>query len=142
MLHDTYADADLRRILTGVTTIAMVGASANPERPSYGVLGFLLRKGFTVHPVNPGQAGKEIHGRLVYATLADVPGPIDMVDVFRASAQVAGVVGEVLALVPLPKVIWMQLGVRDDAAAARAEAAGIEVVMNRCPHIEWRRLGL
>jgi predicted CoA-binding protein len=142
MAHASYADADLRRILTTVNAIAMVGASANPARPSYGVLGFLLAKGFRVHPVNPGHAGKDIQGRRVYATLAEVPEAIDMVDVFRASSQVAGVVNEVLALAPLPRVIWMQLGVRDDEAAARAEAAGIEVVMDRCPKIEWGRLGL
>lgn len=142
MAHDHYTDADLRRILSTVKTIAMVGASANPARPSYGVLGFLLAKGFVVHPVNPGHAGKDIQGRRVYASLADMPEAIDMIDIFRASSQVAGVVDEALALAPLPRVIWMQLGVRDDDAAARAEAAGIEVVMDRCPKIEWGRLGL
>ena len=91
-------------------------------------------------PVNPGQAGKEILGRMIYARLADVPEPIDMVDIFRGSGGGAGVVDEVLALDPLPKVIWMQLGVRNDEAAARAEAAGIKVVMNRCPKIEYGRL--
>ena len=137
-----YPDSLIKSILRSVRTIAMVGASANPARPSYGVLGFLLSKGFRVHPVNPGQAGKEIQGQRVYASLAEVPEPVDMVDVFRAAAQVPGVVDAALALDPLPKVIWMQLGVRDDDAAARAEAAGIEVVMNRCPKIEWARLRL
>ncbi|MCB1513123.1 MAG: CoA-binding protein, partial [Hyphomicrobiaceae bacterium] len=97
-------------------------------------------KGYEVHPVNPGQAGKEILGRRVYASLAEVPAAIDMVDIFRPSAAVPGVVDEALALDPLPKVIWMQLTVRHDEAAAKAEAAGIKVVMNRCPKIEYARL--
>jgi predicted CoA-binding protein len=93
-----------------------------------------------VIPINPGQAGKEILGRLTYARLADVPEPVDMVDIFRAATAVPGIVDEVLRLDPLPKVIWMQLGVRHDEAAARAEAAGIKVVMNRCPKIEYGKL--
>ena len=142
MTHDSYADAYLRDILTSVRRIAVVGASPNPARPSYGVLAFLAQRGYDVVAVNPGHAGKEIAGRPVYARLADVPGAVDMVDVFRASDYVPGVVDEALALAPLPQVIWMQLGVRDDAAAARAEAAGIRVVMNRCPKIEIPRLSL
>jgi predicted CoA-binding protein len=118
----------------------MVGASANDVRPSYFVLKYLLAKGFSVFPVNPGQAGKEILGRMTYASLADIPEPIDMVDIFRAATAVPGIVDEVLRLDPLPKVIWMQLGVRHDEAAARAEAAGIKVVMNRCPKIEYGKL--
>jgi len=138
--HDAYDNAYIGGILNSVKTIAMVGASANDVRPSYFVLKYLLGKGFSVFPVNPGQAGKEILGRMTYARLADVPDTIDMVDVFRGSAAVPGVVDEVLQLDPLPKVIWMQLGVRHDEAAARAEAAGIKVVMNRCPKIEYGKL--
>ncbi|BCH17259.1 MULTISPECIES: CoA-binding protein [unclassified Mesorhizobium] len=140
MNHDAYDNAYIAGILNAVKTIAMVGASANDVRPSYFVLKYLLGKGFSVFPINPGQAGKEILGRMTYARLADVPEPIDMVDVFRGSAAVPGVVDEVLRLDPLPKVIWMQLGVRHDEAAARAEAAGIKVVMNRCPKIEYGKL--
>ncbi|RWB27572.1 CoA-binding protein [Mesorhizobium sp.] len=140
MNHDAYDNAYITGILNSVKTIAMVGASANDVRPSYFVLKYLLGKGFSVFPINPGQAGKEILGRITYARLADVPEPIDMVDVFRGSTAVPGVVDEVLRLDPLPKVIWMQLGVRHDEAAARAEAAGIKVVMNRCPKIEYGKL--
>lgn len=140
MNHDAYDNAYIAGILNSVKTIAMVGASANDVRPSYFVLKYLLGKGFSVFPINPGQAGKEILSRMTYARLADVPEPIDMVDVFRGSAAVPGVVDEVLRLDPLPKVIWMQLGVRHDEAAARAEAAGIKVVMNRCPKIEYGKL--
>jgi predicted CoA-binding protein len=109
-------------------------------RPSFFVLKYLLSKGFDVFPINPGHAGREILGRMVYAKLADVAAPIDMVDIFRASAAVPGIVDEALELDPLPKVIWMQLTVRNDEAAAKAEAAGIKVVMNRCPKIEYGRL--
>lgn len=140
MDHDRYPDAYVRGILDAVRTIAIVGASANEVRPSFFVLKYLVQKGFTVYAVNPGLAGKEIAGRPVYGRLADVPGPVDMVDVFRNSEAAAGVVDEALALSPLPKVIWMQLGVRNDAAAAKAEAAGVKVVMNRCPKIEYGRL--
>ena len=138
--HDHYSADDLRDILGSVRTIALLGASPKPDRPSFGVMRFLLSKGYKVYPVNPGQAGKEILGQTVYATMADIPGPIDMVDVFRASAHVGALVDEVLALEKLPKVLWMQLGVLDDAAAAKAEAAGIRVVMNRCPAMEYPRL--
>ena len=140
MNHDAYDNTYIGGILNSVKTIAMVGASANDVRPSFFVLKYLLAKGFSVFPINPGQAGKEILGRTVYASLADLPGPVDMVDIFRASAAVPGIVDEVLKLDPLPKVIWMQLGVRDDEAAARAEAAGMKVVMNRCPKIEYGKL--
>jgi predicted CoA-binding protein len=118
----------------------MVGASANDVRPSFFVLKYLIAKGFTVYPVNPGHAGKEILGQHVYARLSDIPHPIDMVDVFRAPDAVPAIVDEALRLDPLPKVIWMQLGVRNDEAAARAEAAGLQVVMNRCPKIEYGKL--
>ena len=140
MNHDSYDDAYISGILNAVKTIAIVGASANDVRPSWFVTKYLLDKGFSVIPVNPGQAGKEILGQRVYARLADIPQPIDMVDVFRASSAVPAVLDEVLALDPLPKVLWMQLGVRNEEAAARAEAAGMKVVMNRCPKIEYGRL--
>ena len=140
MNHDAYDNAYIAGILNSVKTIAMVGASANDVRPSYFVMKYLIGKGFTVFPVNPGQAGKEILGQKVYARLSDIPGPIDMVDMFRASSAVPGIVEEALKLEPLPKVIWMQLSVRNDEAAARAEAAGVKVVMNRCPKIEYGRL--
>ncbi|TPM03280.1 CoA-binding protein [Mesorhizobium sp. B2-3-11] len=140
MNHDSYDNTYIGGILNAVKTVAMVGASANDVRPSYFVLKYLLAKGFSVFPINPGQAGKEILGRMTYARLADIPEPIDMVDVFRNAAAVPAIVDEVLALDPLPKVIWMQLGVRHDEAAARAEAAGIKVVMNRCPKIEYGKL--
>ena len=140
MNHDTYDNNYIAGILNSVKTIAMVGASPNDVRPSYFVLKYLLAKGFSVFPINPGHAGKEILGRMTYAKLADIPEPIDMVDIFRASAAVPPVVDQALALDPLPKVIWMQLTVRSDEAAARAEAAGVKVVMNRCPKIEYGRL--
>lgn len=140
MNHDSYADYYLADILRDMRVIALVGASPNPERPSNRVMAFLLRKGYRVIPVNPGQAGKEIHGQLVHARLADISEPIDMVDVFRAASALPALVDEVLALNPLPKVIWGQLSVRDDRAAERAEAAGIKVVMERCPAIEYPRL--
>ncbi|WP_421913436.1 CoA-binding protein [Mesorhizobium sp.] len=140
MNHDAYDNAYIGGILNSVKTVAMIGASANDVRPSYFVLKYLLAKGFSVFPINPGHAGKEILGRMTYASLADVPEPIDMVDVFRNASAVPGIVEEVMKLDPLPKVIWMQLGVRHDEAAARAEAAGIKVVMNRCPKIEYGKL--
>ncbi len=140
MDHDSYSDADIRAILDEVKTVAMVGASANPTRPSYLVLKYLLAKGYDVHPVNPGQAGKDILGTRFVASLEDVPVAIDMVDIFRNSEAAGATVDEALALSPAPKVIWMQLGVRHDEAAARAEAAGLRVVMNRCPKIEYGRL--
>ncbi|QDZ00880.1 CoA-binding protein [Nitratireductor mangrovi] len=140
MNHDAYDNTYISGILNSVKTVAIVGASANDVRPSFFVTKYLIDKGYTVFPVNPGQAGKEILGRPVFATLADVPEPVDMVDIFRPSAAVPAIVDEALALDPLPKVIWMQLTVRDDEAAARAEAAGIKVVMDRCPKIEYARL--
>ncbi|WJH39623.1 CoA-binding protein [Aliirhizobium terrae] len=140
MNHDRYDDDYLASTLRTTRTIALLGASPKPERPSYGVMRFLLARGYTVYPVNPGQAGKEILGQRTYATLADVPQPVDMVDVFRAPEFLDGVVDEALALEIRPKVIWSQLGVRDDHAAEKAEAGGIAMVMNRCPAIEYPRL--
>ncbi|MGO4870234.1 MAG: CoA-binding protein [Roseiarcus sp.] len=140
MNHDSYPDDYIRGILTNVKRIAMVGASANTARPSFFVLKYLSERGFTMLPINPGLAGGAILGLEVYASLAEAPGPIDMVDIFRNSDAAGAVVDEALALDPLPRVIWMQLGVRNDAAAARAEAKGVKVVMNRCPKIEYGRL--
>jgi predicted CoA-binding protein len=140
MNHDSYPNDYISGILHTVKTIAMVGASANDIRPSFFVLKYLIDKGFTVYPVNPGQAGKEILGQHVSARLSDIPHPIDMVDIFRASDAVPAIVDEALRLDPLPKVIWMQLGVRNEEAAAKAEAAGLKVVMNRCPKIEYGKL--
>jgi len=137
---DGLSDETIREILTSVRTIAVVGASPNPARPSNGVLGFLVAKGYQTWPVNPGHVGALIRGRPVSARLAHVPARIDMVDVFRNSAAAAGAVDEALTLDPLPRVIWMQLGVINEEAAERARAKGAIVVMNRCPAIETRRL--
>jgi predicted CoA-binding protein len=138
--HDSYDDERVRAILSETKTIAMVGASANAIRPSYFVLKYLIEKGYTLFPVNPGLAGKDILGAKVYASLADIPDPIDMVDIFRNAEAAGGVVDEAIALDRRPKTIWMQLSVRNDEAAARAEAAGMQVIMNRCPKIEDGRL--
>ncbi len=133
-------DARIAAILRRVRTVAVVGASSKPERPSYGVMRFLQAHGLTVTPVNPALAGQRLLGQTVAARLEDLAAPPDMVDVFRASDQVGPVVDSAIALGV--GVVWMQLGVVDEAAAARARAAGIEVVMDRCPAIEWARLGL
>jgi predicted CoA-binding protein/catechol 2,3-dioxygenase-like lactoylglutathione lyase family enzyme len=140
MRHDSYPEAYISGILNSVRNIAMVGASPNDVRPSFFVLKYLLAKGFEVFPVNPGHAGKEILGRKVRASLADIEQPIDMVDIFRSSDAVPAIVDEALAMKPRPKVIWMQLGISNDESAAKAEAAGLKVVMNRCPKIEYGRL--
>ena len=140
MNHDSYDPNLVRDVLKNTKRIAMIGASPNPSRPSNGVLRFLLSKGYDVVPINPGHAGKEIHGQTVVASLADIEGPIDMVDVFRAADQLPAVVAEVLALPNRPKVIWGQLTVRNDEAAKKAEDAGITVIMDRCPAIEYPRL--
>lgn len=142
MKHDHYADEYLARILKNTKTIGLIGASAKPERPSYGVMGFLLRHGYQVFPVNPGLAGQSIYGQLVYGNLSDVPQPIDMVDIFRNSSALPSLFEEIIALPIRPKYIWTQLGVIDLSAAAQAEQVGIEVVMNRCPAIEIPRLSL
>ncbi|MBV9565740.1 MAG: CoA-binding protein [Bradyrhizobium sp.] len=140
MNHDTYSDDYIRSILNGVKSIAMVGASPVEVRPSYFAFKYLVQRGYDMIPVNPGHVGKSLLGRPFVASLADIGHPIDMVDIFRSSAHIMPVVGAALQLDPLPKVIWMQLGARDDDAAAKAEAAGIRVVMNRCPKIEYGRL--
>jgi predicted CoA-binding protein len=138
MNHDSYSDEYLRAILRRTRTIAMVGASPHWNRPSYFVLKYLQAKGFRVIPVNPKAAGEEILGEICYASLADVPVPIDMVDIFRASSAAPSIVEEAIRLGA--KTVWMQIGVRHDEAAARAEAAGLSVVMNHCPKIEFSRL--
>jgi len=140
MNHDSYPDPYIRGILNTVKSIAMVGISPKDNRPSYFAFKYLLERGYNMIPVNPGQAGKEILGRKVYARLADIPEPVDMVDVFRAAQYAPQIVAEALTLKPRPQVIWMQLGVRNDEAAAAAETVGLKVVMNRCPKIEYGRL--
>jgi uncharacterized protein len=140
MNHDDYPDAYLRDILTEVRTIAIVGASPRPGRPSHGVTRFLQRHGYRTIPVNPFAVGDEILGERVYATLADIGEAIDMVDIFRRSEAAGAVVDEAIAIGA--KVVWMQLDVRDDAAALRAETKGLTVVMDRCPAIEIPRLGI
>jgi predicted CoA-binding protein len=140
MNHDSYAPDYIRGILQSVKTIALVGASANEVRPSYFVMKYLLDKGYDVIPVNPGLAGQTLLGQMVYATLKDIPRPIDMVDIFRNSEAAGPITDEALSLTPRPRVIWMQLSVRNDEAAARAERAGVQVVMNRCPKMEYGKL--
>jgi len=140
MNHDSYDDNYIRAILNGVKSIAMVGASPVDVRPSYFAFKYLVQRGYDMIPVNPGHVGKSLLGRPFVASLSDIGRTIDMVDIFRNSSHIMPVVEEALKLPSPPKVIWMQLGARDDAAAAKAEAAGIRVVMNRCPKIEWGRL--
>lgn len=140
MNHDEYTTDYIRDILRGVKTIALVGASSNPVRPSYLVMQYLLGKGYEVIPVNPGLAGQMLHGQLVHRSLKDIPKPIDMVDIFRNSDAAGPIVDEALTLAQKPSVIWMQLTVRNDGAAARAEAAGLKVVMNRCPKMEYGKI--
>jgi uncharacterized protein len=140
MDHDNYDDGYIRGILNTVKTIAMVGVSANTNRPSYFAFKYLLERGYRMIPVNPVIAGQELLGRKVYAKLAEVPEPIDMIDIFRAPRYAVEIVEEALALTPRPQVIWMQLGIRNDEAAKLAEANGLKVVMNRCPKIEYGRL--
>ncbi len=133
-------DADIKSLLETTRTIALVGASPKPERDSNRVMRFLIDQGYRVIPVNPGLAGLEIHGQPVVATLADIEGPLDLVDIFRNSDAAAQVVDEAIAVGA--KAVWMQLGVINADAAARAEAAGLGVVMDRCPKIEIPRLGV
>ena len=140
MNHDQYPDSYIRGILNTVKTVAMVGISPKDNRPSYFAFKYLLDRGYRMIPVNPGQAGKNILGQKVYATLSDIPEPVDMVDIFRGAEHVLPIVQEALTLKPNPQVIWMQLSVRNDEAAALAEQAGLKVVMDRCPKIEYGRL--
>ncbi len=145
MNHDSYPDSLIRDILKSVKTIALVGASNNEARPSWIVTKYLIDRGYDVIPVNPGLAGQMLFGRLVYGALKDIPKPVDMVEIFRNSEAAGPITDEALALDPLaldplPKVIWMQLSVFNAEAAARAEARGLTVIMNRCPKIEYGRL--
>jgi predicted CoA-binding protein len=140
MDHGFYSDDYIRGILNTVKTIAVVGVSPKTVRPSYFAFKYLLERGYRMIPVNPGQAGKDILGQKVYATLSDIPEPVDMIDIFRASKYALPIVQEALTLKPRPRVIWMQLTVRNDQAAKLAEDAGLKVVMNRCPKIEYGRL--
>ncbi len=140
MNHDTYPADYIRGILQSVKVIAMVGASSNEVRPSNLVMKYLLGKGYDVIPVNPGLAGQTLLGQMAYASLKDIPKPIDMVDIFRNSEAAGKIVDEALTLIPKPSVIWMQLTVRNDEAAMRAEAQGVKVVMNRCPKMEYGKL--
>jgi len=140
MNHDDYPDSYIRGILNTVKTIAMVGFSPKEVRPSYFVFKYLLERGYHVTPVNPGQAGRQVLGQTIYASLSDIPHPIDMVDIFRSADQALPIVREALMLKPRPQVIWMQLTIRNDEAARLAEEAGLKVVMNRCPKIEYGRL--
>jgi hypothetical protein len=140
MNHDAYPDSYIRSILTGVKTIAMVGASPVNVRPSYFAFKYLAERGYDMIPINPGQVGKTLVGKPFVGSLREIDRPVDMIDIFRSSQYAMAIVDEALSLATLPKIIWMQLGVRDDAAAAKAEAAGIKVVMNRCPKIEYGRL--
>jgi hypothetical protein len=140
MNHDSYPDSYIRGILNTVKTIAMVGASEKENRPSYFAFKYLLERGYTMIPVNPGHDGHTMLGQRIYARLSDIPVPVDMVDIFRASQYALPIVQEALTLKPRPQVIWMQLTIRNDEAAALAEANGLKVVMNRCPKIEYGRL--
>lgn len=138
MDHQRYEDAYLRGILRASRTIAMVGASANWNRPSYFAMKYLLDRGYDIIPVNPAAAGQEILGQKVYGSLAELPRKVDMVDIFRNSEAAGPITDE--AIRHGAKVVWMQLGVVNEAAATRAEDAGLKVVMNRCPKIEHSRL--
>jgi uncharacterized protein len=140
MNHDAYPDSYIRGILNTVKTIAMVGASEKENRPSYFAFKYLLEHGYHMIPVNPAHAGETMLGQKIYTRLSDIPEPIYMVDIFRASQYALPIVQEALSLKPRPQVIWMQLGIRNDEAAALAEANGMKVVMNRCPKIEYGRL--
>jgi predicted CoA-binding protein len=138
--HEYYPDDWIRAILKRTRTIAVLGASARPDRPSHGVTRFLIDAGYEVFPVNPGLAGSELLGRPIVARLADISVPVDMIDIFRNRREMPQIAGEILALDPLPRTVWMQLGIRDDRSAAKLDAAGIDVVMNRCTAIEHVRL--
>lgn len=139
-MSETYSDTFLKDILKRTRRIAVVGVSMNPVRPSYYVARYLSLKGFTVIPVNPGHAGEVLFGQTVLAQLSDIAGGVDMVDIFRRSDHVPPIVEEALALFPDLQTIWMQIGVENAAAAEMARARGVDVVMNRCPKIEYQRL--
>ena len=134
------ANEDIAELLRGVRTIAMVGASDRPDRPSFGVMKFLQAQGYRVLPVNPTITGEHVHGEYVWRELGQIGEPIDMVDIFRKSSEAGAAVDQAIAIGA--KAVWMQIGVVDEAAAERAEAAGLKVVMDRCPKLEIMRLGL
>ena len=140
--HDRYSDDTIADILREARVFAFIGASANTSRPSYFAMKYLLGKGYVIHPVNPGLAGQTLLGQTVYGSLADVPAPVDVIDIFRNSEAALAITREAIGLKDKLglKVVWMQLGVRNDEAAAQAEAAGLKVIMNRCPKIEYGRL--
>lgn len=138
--HDHYTDAHMRGILKSVKSIAIVGASANQVRPSFFVAKYMASKRYDLFPINPGQAGKEIAGAMTYKSLSELPQSVDMVDVFRRTEALPDVVSEIMRMPELPKVVWLQLGIRDDAIAQALEMAGITVIQNRCPKIEYARL--
>lgn len=139
-MSETYSDAFLREILKRTRRIAVVGVSMNPVRPSYYVARYLSLKGFTVIPVNPGHAGETLFGQTVLAQLSDIAGGVDMIDIFRRSDHVPPIVAEALDLFPDLQTVWMQIGVENTEAAEMARARGVDVVMNRCPKIEYQRL--
>jgi predicted CoA-binding protein len=139
-MAETYSDAELRRILEGTRTIAIVGVSMNPVRPSAYVARYLSLKGFRVIPVNPGHTGKILGGETVRGSLSEIDEPVDMVDIFRRSEAVPPIVDEALEAFPDLQTIWMQIGVEHAEAAAKARARGVTVIMNRCPKIEYQRL--
>ncbi len=136
------SDDRLSEILSSNPTIAVVGASPTRDRVSRAIMGYLIQHGYNAVPVNPVYAGQKIFGKTVYASLADVPEPIDIVDIFRRTDKLGETVDEALALKQKPKVVWMQLGLRDEAAAERVQAAGLTVIMDHCIKIEHARLGL
>ena len=139
-MSETYSDDFLRQVLKRTRRIAVVGVSMNPVRPSYYVARYLSLKGFTVIPVNPGHAGERLFGQTVLGQLSDITGGVDMVDIFRRSDHVPPIVAEALELFPDLQTVWMQIGVESPEAAATARARGVDVVMNRCPKIEYQRL--
>lgn len=139
-MYMTYSDAHLRDILTRTKTVAVVGVSTNPVRPSYYVARYLSLKGYTVIPVNPGHVGKTLFGAEIAGSLSEIDRRVDMVDIFRRSDAVPPIVDEALEQFPDLQTIWMQIGVEHVEAAARAEARGVDVIMNRCPKIEYQRL--
>ncbi len=139
-MSETYTDDHLRMILKRTKRVAVVGVSTNPVRPSYYVARYLGLKGFKVVPINPGHAGKELFGQRVLSSLAEIEGPVDMVDIFRRSEHVPEIVDQALEHLPGLQTIWMQIGVTHEQAAAKARAAGVDVIMDRCPKIEYQRL--
>ena len=137
---ETYEDRFLKTVLNRTKTVAVVGVSTNTVRPSFYVARYLALKGYKVIPINPGHAGKEMFGTTIRASLSEVDEPVDMVDIFRRSEAVPPVVDEALEHLTGLKTIWMQIGVQHEEAAAKARAAGVDVIMNRCPKIEYQRL--